>query len=194
VARRKVYQSTSIHGTRANIMKMADFLEQENRLLKEEMTTMQAKINEMAAAQTQVDELTELVRTLKAAQNQPPPPPPLVRTQAEASGSAIPDWTICSESPTFSASPRSAPWFMPFTTGEIFRPIACEPPVPTFQPTIYTRPPVPTCHPSEPPVTTFQHTIYVPPPDAWCRMSRYPTSSSSQTSKNTKGPPALKNI
>jgi len=33
---------------------MADFLEQENRLHKEEMATMKAKINEMAAAQTQV--------------------------------------------------------------------------------------------------------------------------------------------
>jgi len=29
---------------------------------------------------------------------------------------------------------------------------------------------------------------------AWCRMSRYRTSSRSQTSKNTKGPPALKTI
>jgi len=55
---------------------------------------------------------------------------------------------------------------MPFTTGEIFRPIACEPPVPTFQPTVYTPPPVPTHPPSEPPVPTFQHTIYVPPPVA----------------------------
>ena len=114
VARRKVYQSTRIHDTRANIKKMADFLVQENRLLKEEMATMQAKINEMAVAQAQVDELTELVRTLRAAQNQPPPPTPPVRTQAEASGSAIPDWMICSESPTFSAPPRSAPWFPPY--------------------------------------------------------------------------------
>jgi len=135
-------------------------------MLKEEMATMQAKMNEMAATQTQVDELTELVRTLRAAQNQPPPPPPPVKTQAEASGSAIPDWMICSESPTFSAPPRSSPWFMPFTSGEIFRPIACEPPVPNFQPTVYTPPPVPTRHPCEPPVPTFQHTIYVPPPVA----------------------------
>jgi len=94
----------------------------------------------MAAAQTQVDELAELVRTLKDAQNQPPPPPPPVRTQAEASGSAIPDWTICSESPTLSAPPRSAPWFMPLTAGEILRPVACEPLVPTFQHTIYVPP------------------------------------------------------
>jgi len=65
-----------------------DFIQQKNLLLKEEMATMQAKIDEMAAAQTQVDELTELVKTLRAEQNQPPPPPP-VRTQAESSGSAI---------------------------------------------------------------------------------------------------------
>jgi len=141
-------------------------LEQENRLLKEEMATMQAKMNEMAATQTQVDELTELVRTLRAAQNQPPPPPPPVRTQAEASGSAIPDWTICSESPTFSAPPRYAPWFPPFTYGEIFHPIACEPPMPTFQPTGYSPLPVPTHHQSKYQVPTIQHTIYVPPPVA----------------------------
>jgi len=127
---------------------------------------MQAKMNEMAAPQTQVDELNELVRTLKAAQNQPPPPPPPVRNQAEASGSAIPDWAICFESPTFSAPPRSAPWFMPFTTCEIFRPIACEPPMPTFQPTAHTPPPVPMRHQSELLVPTVQHTIYVPPPVA----------------------------
>jgi len=48
---------------------MADFLEQENQLLKEEIATMRAKMDEMAAAQAQVDELTELVRTLKAGQN-----------------------------------------------------------------------------------------------------------------------------
>jgi len=35
-------------------------LEQENQALREEMATMRAKIDEMAVAQTQVDELTEL--------------------------------------------------------------------------------------------------------------------------------------
>jgi len=123
---------------------MADFLEQENQALKEEMATMQAKIGEMAAMQTQVDELSELVRTLRTAQNQPPPPLSPIRTQDEASGSAIPDWTICSESPTFSAPPRSVPWFMPLTSGDILRPVACEPPVPTFQHTIYVPPPAAT--------------------------------------------------
>ena len=59
-------------------------LEQENQVLREEVATMQAKINEMAAVQTQVDELTELVQTLIAAQYQPPPPSPPVNTQAEA--------------------------------------------------------------------------------------------------------------
>jgi len=33
-----------------------DFLEQENQVLKEEMATMQAKIDEMTTMQTQVDE------------------------------------------------------------------------------------------------------------------------------------------
>jgi len=61
---------------------MMNFLQQENQILKEEMATMQAKIDEMAAVQTQVDELTELVRTLRAAQNLLPPPPP-INTQAE---------------------------------------------------------------------------------------------------------------
>ena len=89
MARRKVYRPTRIHGTRANIRKMAAFLEQENQLLKEEIATMQAKMDKMAATQAQVDELTELVRTLRAAQNQPPPPPPPVSTQAEASLSTI---------------------------------------------------------------------------------------------------------
>ena len=101
-------------------------LEQENQALREEMAIMQAKVNEMAAMQTQVDELTELVKTLKTAQNQPPPPPP-VRTQAEAGDSTILGWEICFESPTSSTPPRSAPWFPPFTSGEILRPIACEP-------------------------------------------------------------------
>ena len=79
VARRP--QPTRVHGTRANIKKKMDFLEQENQALKEEMAAMQAKIDEMAAMQSQVDELSELVKTLKAAQNQPPPPLPPVRTQ-----------------------------------------------------------------------------------------------------------------
>ena len=69
MARRPYLKSTRIHDTRANIRKKMDFLEQENQVLKEEMATMQAKINEMAALQTQVDELTELVRTLRVAQN-----------------------------------------------------------------------------------------------------------------------------
>jgi len=42
-------------------------LEQENQALCEEIATMRAKMDEMAATQAQVDELTELVRTLKAA-------------------------------------------------------------------------------------------------------------------------------
>jgi len=98
VARRPYPKSTRIHDTRANIRKMKDFLQQENQVLKEEMTTMQAKIDEMASAQTQVDELTELVRTLRAAQNLPPPPPP-INTQAEAGPSTIPGWIVSFNTP-----------------------------------------------------------------------------------------------
>ena len=98
VARRKVYQSTRINGTRENIRKKMDLLEQENQVLKEDMAIMQAKINEMAAMQTQVDELTELVGTLRAAQNLPPPPPP-INTQAEAGPSTIPGCTMSFNTP-----------------------------------------------------------------------------------------------
>jgi len=48
--------------------------------------------------QTQVDELTELVRTLRAAQNLPPPPPP-INTQAEAGPSTILGWTVSFNTP-----------------------------------------------------------------------------------------------
>jgi len=41
VARRPHPKPTRVHGTRANIKKKMDFLEQENQALKEEMTTMQ---------------------------------------------------------------------------------------------------------------------------------------------------------
>jgi len=92
-----------------------DFLEQENRLLKEEMATMQAKINEMAAIQTQVDELTKLVRTLRAAQNLPPPPPP-INAQAEAGPSTI---------------PKGRPWGVPISLGEVFHPYVSEAQMPT---------------------------------------------------------------
>jgi len=154
VAWRKVYRPTCIHGTRANIRKMADFLEQENLLLKEEIATMRDKMDEMAAAQAQVDELTELVRTLKAAQNQPPPPPPPSSTQAKASSSTIFGGTTPFSTPQ-QTTPEGRPWGTPICFAEVFRPTTCRPLVPTFQPTARTPPPVPTHHQSEPPVPTF---------------------------------------
>ena len=48
-----------------------DFLEQENQLLREEI----------AAMQTKMDEMTELMKTLTVAQARPPAPP--IRTQVE---------------------------------------------------------------------------------------------------------------
>jgi len=53
----------------------------------------------MAAAQTQVDELTELVQTPRAAQYQPPPPPPPVNTHAEAGPYTISGWTVSFNTP-----------------------------------------------------------------------------------------------
>ncbi|XP_039690657.1 uncharacterized protein [Medicago truncatula] len=107
-------------------------LEQENQVLRAEVISLKTKIEELESMKTKMDELSELVKVLSTAQNQPPPPPPF-STQAEASSSSIPDWTICADTPTYSAPQRSAPWFQPFTAGEIFRPIACEAQMPTHQ-------------------------------------------------------------
>jgi len=91
-----------------------DYLEQENRVLQEEVTAMQAKM----------DEMTEKMKTMAAAQIQTFPPP--VGTQAEASSSVIPKWTIGADTPTRSAPQRSVPWVPFFSAGEILRPVACE--------------------------------------------------------------------
>jgi len=98
-----------------------DYLEQENRVLQEEM----------AAMQTKMDEMTEKMETMAAASAQTPPPP--VRTQAEASSSAIPEWTTCADTPTHSDPQRFVPWVPPFSAGEILRPVACEAQIPTHQ-------------------------------------------------------------
>ena len=91
-----------------------DYLEQENRVLQDEVAAMQAKM----------DEMTEKMKTMEAAQIQTSPPP--IRTQAEASSSVIPEWTIGADTPTHSAPQRSMPWFPPLTAGEILRPVVCE--------------------------------------------------------------------
>ncbi|XP_039685658.1 uncharacterized protein [Medicago truncatula] len=120
-----------------------DYLEQENRVLREEMTVMQTRMDEMAEliktmaetqtqaqAQIQAQAQTQAQAVTEAqARSQAPPPPPPVRTQAEASSS----WTLCADTPTRSAPQRSTPWFPPFTAGEIFRPITCEAQMPTHQ-------------------------------------------------------------
>jgi len=106
------------------------FLEQENRVLHEEI----------AAMRTKMEEMTEKMRTMVAAQAQTPPPP--VRTQAEASSSAIPEWTICVDTPTHPAPQRSTPWFPPLTAGEILCPIACEARMPTHQHAPHVPPPL----------------------------------------------------
>jgi len=75
-----------------------EFLEQENRVLHEEI----------AAMRTKMEEMTERMRTMVAAPAQAPPSPP-ARTQAEAPSSAILEWTMCVDTPTHSAPQRSMP-------------------------------------------------------------------------------------
>jgi len=101
-----------------------EFLEQENRVLHEEI----------AAMRTKMEEMTEKMRTMVAAQAQTPPPPP-ANTQAEASSSVIPEWTICADTPTHSAP---VPWVSPFSVGEIFRPVQ----MPTHQHSAHAPPPL----------------------------------------------------
>jgi len=114
-----------------------EYLEHENRALQEEMAAMQTKMGEM----------TEKMETMAAASAQTPPPP--VRTQAEASSSAIPEWTICADTPTHFAPQRSVPWVPPFSADEILRPVACDAQIPTHPYAAYVPP-----HPARaPPVT-----------------------------------------
>jgi len=125
-------------------------LEQENQALRAEVIAAKAKIEEFSAMKTQIEELTKLVKVLSTAQNPPLPPPP-VRTQAEASASAAPEWTFCTETPKYSAPRgtrlllevkyRSMPWYPPFTTCEVLRPIASKNPMPTFQQASHVPPP-----------------------------------------------------
>ena len=75
----------------SNHKEKMEFLEQENQLLREEM----------AAMQTKMDEMTELMKTLTVAQAPPPSPPP-IRTQAETV-SIGPEWMFCADTPEYSA-------------------------------------------------------------------------------------------
>jgi len=81
-----------------------------------------------------------LMKLMAVTQTQPPPPPP-GSIQVEATTSTVPEWTFCADTPKYSVPQRSLPWGPPFSAGEIFRPIASEAPVPTFQHTIHVPPP-----------------------------------------------------
>jgi hypothetical protein len=96
-----------LYDTRANIKKKMERLEQENLALREEMTAVNAKLDELASMKSKMEELTNLVKLL-AVTHTPPPPPPPVSTHAEAAASAAPDWTVCVETPTYSTPQRSA--------------------------------------------------------------------------------------
>jgi len=107
-------------------------LEQENQVLREERATLQAKIDEMTVVQTQVDELTELVQILRAAQYQPPPPFPPVNTQAKAGPSTIPGWTVSFNTPQ-QTIPEDHPWGVPISLGEVFHPYVSKAQLPAAQ-------------------------------------------------------------
>jgi len=89
---------------------------------------MRAKVNELAAMQTQVDELTELVRTLRAAQNVSPPPP--INTQFEVGPSTTPGWTMSFDTQQ-QTIPKGCPWGVPISLGEVFRPYDSKAQLPT---------------------------------------------------------------
>jgi len=128
-------------------------LEQENRVLREEVETMRAKINELAAMQTQVDELTELVRIMRVAQNVSPPPP--INTQVEAGPSTIPGWTVTFNTPQQTIL-EGCPWGLLVTLGEVSRPYVSEAQIPTAQNAIPTPPPLATT-----PQTTIAYSALV---------------------------------
>jgi hypothetical protein len=106
----------------SNHKEKMNFLEQENQLLREEI----------AAMQTKLDEMTELMKTQTVAQERTPPPPPPTRTLAKTV-SIGPEWTFFADTPEYSTPQCSVPWFPPFTAGKILRPIACEAQMPTHQ-------------------------------------------------------------
>ena len=106
-----------------------EFLEQENQLLREEVASMRTKM----------DEMTELMKALTAAHNQPPPPPP-ISTQAEATVSIVPEWTIPVSTPP-NPMPEGRPWGVPICPSEVFQPIASETRMPTYQYTACVPPP-----------------------------------------------------
>jgi hypothetical protein len=79
--------------------------------------------------QTKMDEMTELMKTLSPAQNQPPLP---LSTQADATISVIPGRTIPVSTPP-NSMPEGRPWGVPICLREVFRPIASEVSMPTLQ-------------------------------------------------------------
>ena len=93
---------------------------------------MQTKMEELTSMKTEMEKLAQLVKLMAVTQTQPPPPPP-GSIQAKATTSTVPEWTFCADTSKYSAPQRSLPWGPPFSAGEIFRLVASEAPVPTFQ-------------------------------------------------------------
>jgi len=85
-------------------------LELENQELREEMTSMRTKI----------EELTESVKSLATAQI-PPPPPPSFSTPAWTFVTNIPASTVSVSTPQHTM-PEGHSWDVPICLGEVFHP------------------------------------------------------------------------
>jgi hypothetical protein len=103
-----------------------EYLEHENRVLREEMVAMQTKM----------DEITELMKTLAAAQNQPPLP---LSTQVDVTVSVVPGPMIPVSTPP-NSMPEGCPWGVPICLSKVLRPIASEVSMPTLQYAVHVPP------------------------------------------------------
>jgi len=175
------HQSTRIYNTRANQKKRMDHLEQENKELREKMTSMQAEM----------EKLTALVNALMAAQNQASVSQPtstvlesvvsviLVSTMITSTpqrtipegfpwgmanmfnGGFRPIVSIVLTSIPHPTMPKGYPWDMSFGFTEEFRPVVSEFPTPSTQQSIsVSQPGAPIPQVAMTYIAPFVHTIH----------------------------------
>jgi len=213
-------------------------LEQENQVLRQEVTSMKTKMEEFTSMKTKMEKLANMVKLLSTTQVPLPHPPPPINTQAKAGRYTITGWIVSLNTPQQTV-PEGRPWGgVPISLGEVFHPYVSEVQMPTAQNVVPILPLVP-AHPqanmtysalvihiipqNEEPIfhsgnmeaydrVDYLHEKYemmnqemqalrgkeVLKKDVYdlCLVPnvQIPTSSSSQTSRNTKGLPAIKTI
>ncbi|GAU22854.1 hypothetical protein TSUD_282210 [Trifolium subterraneum] len=120
VARRIRYKPTRVYNTRSRLRNKMSNFEEENHMLREQMTTMQ----------TEIEKLTSMVASLMAIQNQAPAPVP----QSSSTFVPPPVSSAPFSTPQF-IMPEGYPWGMPVGfPGEESRPVVSE--VPHVQSTV----------------------------------------------------------